>query len=306
MLVERIVMRTQGGRLPAGETGRIDAGPAWRDEPPRELTGGWPAVRLDEHAGTQQYESVRVDRTAQRTWEATTSGFATPAPPPPYVVPSTPARPAPPRPMVPSSQPLPTSAWPLSQAPAEPPAPTPTAAQPARPAPEPASWTTSAPATETYGMSLPPRGSRHGADTPAEPVEPPPSPLEWLASRSLVDAPGPHDGPATAEPSHSSPRRRRTDDDVPSWAAPDDVLTTERPSAAASSTGYPFGTPAPPPAPPSPHATSHGNGAAGHTRLEEILAESGVQPATGSRRRRRYRDEDGSGDDVLSRVLRGG
>jgi hypothetical protein len=44
---------------------------------------------------------------------------------------------------------------------------------------------------------------------------------------------------------------------------------------------------------------------AGHARLEQILAESGVQaPADGRSRRRRYRDEDGgTGDDVLSRVL---
>jgi hypothetical protein len=37
-------------------------------------------------------------------------------------------------------------------------------------------------------------------------------------------------------------------------------------------------------------------------RLAEILAENGVTPATGGRRRRRYRDEDQS-DDVLARVL---
>jgi hypothetical protein len=35
-----------------------------------------------------------------------------------------------------------------------------------------------------------------------------------------------------------------------------------------------------------------------------ILAENGAAPATGSRRRRRYRD-DGEADDVLARVLRG-
>jgi hypothetical protein len=43
----------------------------------------------------------------------------------------------------------------------------------------------------------------------------------------------------------------------------------------------------------------------GHARLEQILAESGVQAPTGGRsRRRRYRDEDGDPtDDVLARVL---
>ncbi|WP_166521367.1 hypothetical protein [Modestobacter roseus] len=43
--------------------------------------------------------------------------------------------------------------------------------------------------------------------------------------------------------------------------------------------------------------------AAGHARLEQILAENGV-PAPSGRRRRRYRDEEGGDDDVLSRVLR--
>ncbi len=271
MLVERIVMRTQGGRLPTGESGRIDAGPSWRDEPPRELTGGWPAVRLDEHAGTQQYERVRVERPAPPLpWEPTTGGLTAQAPPPPRVVPSAPA------------QPLPTSAWPLPPVPAEP-----LASSPA------------APVTQTYGMSLPPRRSRHAADGegPVEPAEPAPSPLEWLASRSLLD-PTADELPATAERPRPTPRRRRSDEGlVP--PAPDDVLTTERPAAPA----VPFGSPAPP-APPA--AVPGGATPAGSSRLEEILAESGVQPAGGSRRRRRYRDEDGSDDDVLSRVLRGG
>jgi hypothetical protein len=38
------------------------------------------------------------------------------------------------------------------------------------------------------------------------------------------------------------------------------------------------------------------------SRLAEILAENGVSPATGGRRRRRYREE-GESDDVLARVL---
>jgi hypothetical protein len=38
--------------------------------------------------------------------------------------------------------------------------------------------------------------------------------------------------------------------------------------------------------------------------VAEILAENGVSPSTGGRRRRRYRDED-EPDDVLARVLRG-
>ncbi len=271
MLVERIVMRTQGVRLPTGEHGRIDAGPSWREEPPRELTGGWPAVRLDEHAGTQQYERVRVERpTPPLPWEPV-SGPPT-APPPVPAEPPAPARPAPPAP----------TTW---------------------QDPGPPSWTAAAPVTEAYGMSLPPRRSRHSADAEAvdafaPPAETPPSPIEWLASRSLLDAHADPDVPPTAERPRPGPKRRRNDDDlVPAPA--DDLLTTERPAARPPSAGYPFGAPAP--AAPSP------NGGAGHSRLEEILAESGVQPATGSRRRRRYREDgNGSDDDVLSRVLRGG
>jgi hypothetical protein len=291
MLVERIVMRTQAGRLSSPEHGRLDAGASWRDGPPRELTGGWPAVRLDENAGTQQYERVRVERPAPPLpWEPA-SGPAT-APPSPYVVPPAPQRPLSPPPV----QPLPTSAWPLPEVPAEP-------AVPVRPVePDPPSW--SPPVTEAYGMSLPPRRSRHSADGEAAdlfalPAEPPPSPLEWLGSRALVDPPAAPDVPATAERPRPTPRRRRDDGDLVPPSA-DDLLTTERPAAGRlTGAGYPFGPPAPP-TPPVP------NGTGGHDRLEEILAESGVQPATGNRRRRRYRDDDGSDDDVLSRVLRGG
>jgi hypothetical protein len=291
MLVERIVMRTQAGRLPSAEHGRIDAGPAWRDEPPRELTGGWPAVRLDEHAGTQQYERVRVERPAPpRPWEP--AGGPATAPSSASVVPPEPERPL----SSPPPQPPPTAAWSLPPVPAEPSA-------PVRPAqPEPSSWPAVAPVTEAYGMSLPPRRSRHStegegaADPYAAPADPPPSPLEWLSSRSLLDAPAGSDVPPTAERPRPAPRRRRDDGDLVPPPA-DDVLTTERPAAGRpSGAGHPFGPPSPLP----------GDGPAGHTRLEEILAESGVQPASGSRRRRRYRDEDGSDDDVLSRVLRGG
>ncbi|CCG01543.1 DUF6779 domain-containing protein [Blastococcus saxobsidens] len=93
MLVERVVMRTQASRLP-GEGSRLD-GPArvldggapWSDEaPPRELTGGWPAIRLDEPREVQQFEQVRTS-----TWSA-------PAPPVTTAFPATPRRPAPPRP----------------------------------------------------------------------------------------------------------------------------------------------------------------------------------------------------------------
>ena len=85
MLIERIVMRTQASRV-AHELheapGRaLDATSRWADDvPPRELTGGWPAVRLDEPRETQQFDQVRVERAPARP----------PVPPPPAAPPSSP------------------------------------------------------------------------------------------------------------------------------------------------------------------------------------------------------------------------
>ena len=138
-------------------------------------------------------------------------------------------------------------------------------------------------------MSPPPR-------TAPPPVVEPPSPLDWLAARSLLDA-----TPTSVRPDVPPLRRR---DDVPPVdlaAAP----TTQRPAV-------PSG---PPPLPvddrgsyrvavrPEPPVTS-GPAPGQEKRIDEILAENGHAPATGGRRRRRYRDED-EPDDVLARVLRG-
>ncbi|SFC92765.1 hypothetical protein SAMN05661030_1974 [Klenkia taihuensis] len=57
----------------------------------------------------------------------------------------------------------------------------------------------------------------------------------------------------------------------------------------------------PPPAPAQPEHEPDVFETAGHQRLTEILAESGT--TLGGRRRRRYREDDGDGDDVLARVL---
>src|SRR5215210_2120640 len=68
MLVERILLRTQSFRssaepAPADAPRTVEASAAWDDDrPPRELTGGWPAVRLDGRTETRQAEPVRVDR----------------------------------------------------------------------------------------------------------------------------------------------------------------------------------------------------------------------------------------------------
>ena len=272
MLVERIVMRTQASRLTTGDSPRTESLEGWADEPPRELTGGWPAVRLDEHTGTQQYERVRVDRSPPpHPWQTVTRVAADAVPQPPYSPPAVPAYAPPP---VPEAPPPP------------------------------------APPTEGYALgSSQPRRSRHAVS--GDDVEPPPSPREWLASRSLLEDPPRYVDaaePRTDERPSPYPRRRRSDDDIPTppLGGPDDLLTTERPAAPRpTSAGYPFGPPAVPPAvPPSPAPPASGP-PSGNGRLEQILAESGVRPATGSRRRRRYRDEEDADDDVLARVLRG-
>lgn len=269
MLVERITMRTQASRLPADQgapepTSALED--SWTDDVPRELTGGWPAVRLDGPRPTQHVEQVRVDRAGQR-------------PPVPARRP-TPYRRRPPedRPAAeprPWDAPLPTPPW---QVP-------PTTTWPAvlGGAPEPAEEqpVVAPPLWSSISRHEDPApASRHAAGealpavppTTAFPLSPPPAasppaPLEWLAARSLLDPP--------TSPSLSGvpPRRRRSDDDRGAYR----VAVHDEPE--------------PEPATPG-------------TRVAEILAENGVSPASGSRRRRRYREDDET-DDVLARVLRG-
>jgi hypothetical protein len=314
MLMERIVMRTQAHRLPAegprldGAGRMLDTAPSWADDvPPRELTGGWPAVRLDEPRQTQQFDQVRVERAPAR-----------PPVPPPSPLPSTPPSSNPPS-LRPSweSDPTPrpweaaaTATWEsLSAPPADTPATASwesaaagswSAAPPSAPSPplvvtppavnaqvdDASLW----PATADNGPAGQP--TRHGG---AEPVpEPLPSPLEWLAARSLIDP------ERTLLRPEVPPRRRRGDE------APEDpaaAATTQRPSVSPHAPiriddrgGYRVAVRQDPPADrPGP--------AAPEKRLADILAENGVSPATGGRRRRRYRDDDES-DDVLARVLR--
>jgi hypothetical protein len=145
-------------------------------------------------------------------------------------------------------------------------------------------------------MAPPGAASRPAADPPvtARPVAPPPeplpSPLEWLAARSLIDA-----EPTSFRP-EVPPRRRRGDEPPADLAA---APTTQRPLVANPPIrvddrgGYRVAVPEEPSGPETPH----------EKRLADILAENGVSPSTGGRRRRRYRDED-EPDDVLSRVLR--
>jgi hypothetical protein len=304
MLVERIVMRTQASRLPAEPT-RLDGG-RWTDEvPPRELTGGWPAVRLDEPRQTQQFEQVRPERASLRP------PAPTPEPAESWRAPSwetpaweNPAGETPAAASRPGDAPLPSWEDPYVR-PAAPPLPPPACPPPssgddwwARPAQE---------ATAPDRSAAEP-AFRHSDDVVAGPpattvspivpssiarppvVEPAPSPLDWLAAHSLVDDPIPR----TTLP--EVPPRRRSTDEQPSA----DARTTQRPAVPPpvridDRGGYRVVVPAAEPAG-HPEPPAEGN------RLAEILAENGVTPATGGRRRRRYRDEDQS-DDVLARVL---
>jgi hypothetical protein len=249
MLVERIVMRTQASRL-TGEPARLDGGTWSGESAPRELTGGWPAVRLDEPRETRTFEQVHPDGQRQvpetvswaiPTWESATreapAAGSTPwdAPLPSWETPGTYARLATPSPTFPPAPPRHAVGE-------HPPAPA-TTAFPIAPS----------------SIARPPV------------AEPPPSPLDWLAARSLLDEPQPR----TSMPA-VPPRRRSTD--LPVAPEPDlDARTEQRPVAR-------------------PEPATAG------TRVAEILAENGVTPPSGGRRRRRYRDEDQT-DDVLARVL---
>src|SRR3954453_20472526 len=197
ILIERIVMRTPASRVP-GEPHdapglSLDGAARWSaGVPPRELTGGWPALRLDEPRETRQFDQVHVDRTASRPPVPSSS---TPAPP----VPSSPrswrpgwdSGPAAPRPWETPA----TASWESLSAPE---------------APDPQRWTASAPvADETPPWSPTPetdgQHARRGTAEPAPPTtssptasppqvtprpvpEPLPSPAEWLAARSLIGA----------------------------------------------------------------------------------------------------------------------
>jgi hypothetical protein len=331
LFIERIVMRTQAGRLSAdAERGdaaglpvdaRTTGGMAtWRDDvPPRELTGGWPVVRLDEPRETRQFEQVRVDRTGVRP-PVPTSGPASWETVGTYHPPTT---------SFPALGQDPWTAhsggahgeeaplWSSRQEPVapaadgdrsrhsadefrahehRPPVAPPTAAFPMatpgggrttpRPTPHKRPRPGAAPRTSLSPIAPPPLAP------PGTAPEPLPSPMEWLAARSMLD-------PAPARPD-ALPRRRRSDDD--DLEDPADAATTQRPAV-------------PPPvreddsggsrvAVPAEQLADASIPPGQEKRLADILAENGVSPATGGRRRRRYRDED-EPDDVLSRVLRG-
>jgi hypothetical protein len=161
-------------------------------------------------------------------------------------------------------------------------------AEPQRPAapPPPVDWLAGRSLVEADAAAEA-RRSRH-----ASTAEPPPPPLDWLARRSLLDVPP----PPHAEP---EPRRRRSDDPFP-VAVPAEQLTVGRPVAQRERPPVP-GPAAPAPPAPAADATAPAEEDPAR-RLAELVAESGLTPPSGGRRRRRYR-EDGESDDVLARVL---
>ena len=290
MLIERIVMRTQASRVPGEPTRTLDA--VWNEETPRELTGGWPAVRLDEPRETRQFEQVRVERTDVRS-------SSEPRPPETHTAAS----------WTPPAPPTTTFAGPQPSRLGPPPTPAGAAPAPVRPAPDrpvPVSPpTTSFPLLPQAAPAEPPPPV-----APPPPLTPPPSPLDWLVARELLDTP--EASPAwqpTPEPPQPTPRRRRGDDLEAPLLPAAEAPTTERPGPTPRTRiedrgGYrvampevpavPPAAPAPPAPPSSPSSPGAGN------RLAEILAENGG--GREGRRRRRYRDDDDS-DDVLSRVL---
>ncbi|HZB20698.1 MAG TPA: DUF6779 domain-containing protein, partial [Blastococcus sp.] len=243
MLIERIVMRTQASRLGADMTespGRaIDAATRWAEEaPPRELTGGWPAVRLDEPRETRQFDQVRVERSARPPMPPAGPPVSRPVPSPSWR-PSWEAEPEHTwaQPATASwEQPRPQERWSPSLEDRW--------ATPAAPAEDAPLWsaTTSgpredvrhdavppAPPTTDFPMATPGAGSRAAVPpTTARPVTPPPvappeplpTPLEWLAARSLIDA-----EPTSFRP-EVPPRRRRGDEPPADLAA---ATTTQRP-----------------------------------------------------------------------------
>lgn len=289
MLIERIVMRTQASRVPGEPTRALDA--TWSEETPRELTGGWPAIRLDEPRETRQFEQVRVERAEARPAPAThTSGsWAPPSPPTAMFAGAQPSRLGPPPAAAPG---VPDPA---------PGVPDPAPAEPAPRAPA----TTSFPLLPTPTSVAPP-----AVDLP--PVAPPPSPLDWLVGRELLDVPDVPDVPAAPAqrpvPPRPSPRRRRSDDaELPPVPAAE-ARTAERPAPTVHRPriedrgGYRVAMPEPAPVPVAEPAAPAPSSAAAN-RLAEILAENGVSPVAGGRRRRRYREDGDGSDDVLARVL---
>ncbi|MGY1747218.1 DUF6779 domain-containing protein [Blastococcus sp. SYSU D00695] len=256
MFLERVVMRTQSSRGPAGtmtpaapvegpSTLSIDA-VSWSDEPPRELTGGWPAVRLDAPPSSAQ-------PAPQAPWSAPqpVPGYQPPpVPAPAYGVPVAGAA-VPEAPVTRGYEALEGLSARRAAAPTPEPAPV---ARPAAGEDSPRRRRRTDPATAEQVTVERPRA----AGESAAPVE----------AASLLDAwPRP---PAPLPP-----------DPLPSGSLPSDPLPTGPRSAAAPSAPLTVQAPGVP--------------TPGEARLAQILAESG-SPDARPRRRHRYRDDDEDDD----------
>jgi hypothetical protein len=322
MLVERIVMRTQASRMPT-DGARLDSG--WADDvPPRELTGGWPAIRLDQPRETSHFEEVRVERSGVRppvphSLDAAGSGGrdVSRAEPLPWDAP------------LPTWDLPGTSGWPVAPA---------TAAWPGIPTPPDAHVPSRHAVDEPAGppTTMTPIAPASIARPPA-PVSPPTT-MTPIAPASIARPPAPAPPPppplwqSTPDPAPATPFQdvRRPPLERPpvpppvaatppsplDWLAARSLLDEPSPPAPSLPEARTSHRPAVPPAPPlrvddrgsyrvavrdAEPATAPGS--AREKRLADILAENGVSPTTGGRRRRRYRDDD-EPDDVLARVLR--
>jgi len=298
MLVERIVMRTQAARLPA-EAGRADAAgrslaasTTWSDDaPPRELTGGWPAVRLDDPRDLRHAEQVAADRSVPSRhtsspppWSTGPGTTAVPASVPPPastgVWSSAFDRPAPPPPVPPVPVPPAPSAErrPWDEPSAEP-----------RPWDEPRPWERDV-ARPTSSWTPDPADAHASRHSSHEAIEPPALGPSTEFHPSPAPRPSPRPRPTPPPPSvrlrPDLPPLTRRVDEVPTGAH-----TAERPVAGPPPGNLP-GDGGPRPA----------GGPESDSRLAEILAENGVSPSSSGRRRRRYREDD-EPDDVLARVL---
>src|SRR3954470_14622646 len=174
MLIERIVMRTQASRLPADQ-GRLDPPTRtlentqnWADDvPPRELTGGWPAVRLDEpveRGGSRP--PVPTPSARSRPWDA-------PLPTPPWETPPTTSWPAVLEPEAPATSTFAATST-FDTAPPRVFTPPPIRDEPVEPPPL---WNSSSRHSAHEAAAVPPTTNFPMAPV-AQPAEPPPSPLE--------------------------------------------------------------------------------------------------------------------------------
>ena len=300
LLIERMVMRAQAVRLPADRSPDDD----------RRLDGA--TATLGPRSSTWEHATVER-RPDSREEIAGSRALAAPTPP----VEASPA----PRP---AATPTPTSTRRLARVDDDVRAETP-AAPPPLPADPSALDGVGSPAEAPVAVAEPGPTPRPPAP---EPVRPERLPAEPPAAERPLPVPGPGtagrptpaprsryrvglDAPPPGEPAPRRHRRAAEPDDerTPGGSTRIDSRTAEEPAVAAPVARLADGPvwswspdvgPAPPAAAPAAPADAH---ASGHARLEQILADSGVDPAPG-RRRRRYRDDDGpQPDDVLARVL---